>query len=789
MTARELLATLCLVAPGLAAADCPADPANETILYSNTTGDDWLNAAICATPEERDRVFDLIEEHMGLDGITLTWGTILSKSRLCKPDGWGGRLIDGAYAVELVGLHRDQDTFEARTRYQYEDDGRRVTNWLRQFIDEYASYDGFEAECRAFGDDAGDTVYTFASNPAGDFAINLYHPWFFHLTAFQRASTLVHEVAHELEGHIGDDECLNLASCDQRFGTVNAQTLQIFFQAEAIDTYQRAEGSRELMVVNFGMDACGYLPLLPDGERFALQQQMVNRLRTVFKFRPPQSQWPWAANTIPAPDPVYDVAQPNGQSGMAWHTDVVNDARWPCAQVCDPTDFDFPTGRQACNEDFHPFENSAINGRNRAKCERLNDQIAEGVTPSGRARLLAEAAQIESCRPGASREYLDATCEAIRANAGSVDEVAAAWPDPPRYVYGYDAERAIRECQDAFCAQPGVLDRGEAEAACYEYDDPTGCLPLQCGDLAALEAEHGRQGERYFQAVLCRASRFGRSLPAPEADGCQKAYAQCMIEDRYRQLWAAQLDGDDCWSDGLERPGDDPLSTDHRQLLAEVTIDDFVAADLEGPGVLQNGCFMREIECRALEDLVALDIARMLEDVDLGPRVERPDIWGVSPNRYDRGLREELQQLAGRLFVVDDIGPIRRRLQAIIAQPEARVAMAEMIGHDRFFRMGGGYAAERYFSPERRARFMGADAQPDPYAPEMVGLPEEEAALATLNARLPSAAWGDLRAAAPALGALRYAQHLRALATAETAVGLLEAHDALRDELTALMDP
>lgn len=781
----RLLIALGLALPGAAAAQCPVPFAGEVIDPSTVTGDLWLNDQICATPDGGDAIFDLLEDKMGLDGITLTWGTILKKSRRCLPDGWGGRLIDGGYALELVALERAQETFAHLEDYAFRIDGTRVTNWLRQFIDEYAAWDGFEFECLHDSDSRGDQSYVFASNPAGDFAINLFHPWFWHRTAFERASTLVHETAHELEGHVADNACNNGMSCDARFGTVNAQTLQILFLADAVDAYQRDGDSTELTVVNFGQDACGYLPLLPTAERQNLVQQMRNRLQNTFETPPRTTSYPRAAFIVPAPSPSFATPLPNGVVDRAFLIDVLNNARWPCEKVCEPTDFDFPAGSRACNEDFHPFSNSAINGRNRAKCERLNAQIAQGVVPSDRDRLLREAERMEACTFGASEEYLQMTCAEVRAGANHVDDVAAAWPDPPVYVRGYNPEGAIADCTRTYCAEDAGLDAPAAEAACYEWDDATGCMAAQCGDLAAIEAEHGRQSDAYFQAVLCRASRFGRALPSPEADGCDATYARCMIEDRYRRRWLEQLDGEDCWSDTLARPGDDPLFTAHRASATAVSIDAFVAADADGPQVLQNACFMEQIECQTLESLVALDVGRMVRDVDLGPRVELPDRWNLSPTVYDRALRDALVVLADQIDEAGDFAAGRARLRALISQPEARVAMAELIGHDRFFRMGGGHRAERYFSPRIRAQFAGPDAEADPYAPAMIGLPDEEAALATLSARLATDDWTALRARLPRLGAASYVEFVQALSAATSAVEVLEIHDQLRAALLA----
>jgi hypothetical protein len=144
--------------------------------------------------------------------------------------------------------------------------------------------------------------------------------------------------------------------------------------------------------------------------------------------------------------------------------------------------------------------------------------VAAGVTPAERANLRSQAMNgMRGCISGFDDEYITLMCVEAMHGAMHVDAVAEAWPIPDNLGYMYDEEQAIRSCQAEFCqGQPLGSWNEEAFDACYEWDDPAGCMELTCGDLSAIEAEKGRDSIDYLNAMVCRASELGRNIESLE---------------------------------------------------------------------------------------------------------------------------------------------------------------------------------------------------------------------------------------------------------------------------------
>ncbi len=795
---KTLTLFLGLAVPGAALAQtCPpqqSDFDDWGWLKSGESGDAWMTDIVCDTPGVLPSAILAATTHLGLAQNLAFWD-MLSDASDCNPNTWGMRLVNGAYAADYIGVHRDNDTFDHfASPGAIMPGGTEVEYWLSQFVSFYVSSEGYIWQCLA-ADDAGGPSdgLTFASNPNDDSALKLYYPWFWNKTVIDRASTLVHEAAHEFAPHLMNSACTNGASCDDAFMNANAQTFQIIYDAQALDAYQREDGGKDLKIVNLGNGVCGYLPLLPDQERFSVVAVMQDKLQTVFQTTPPQSAWPASAFIDDVNGTIYDKgSSPGGQAGVAYRIDVTNGAMWPCGKVCNPADFDFAAGGpRACNEDYQPA-NAQVNADNEQKCKDLNAQVQAGVTPAEHAALKSQAQMMKLCAPGISDAYIEKVCDETMVGADHVDDIEQSWGIPDSMGYAYEAEDAIRACQADFCAAQD-LDAWASQAAntCFEWDDPAGCLKLACGDLAAIEAAKGRDSDEYFEAIVCRASELARDVEGlKKADGiCAEQFNECIIRERYLDLWTAQLAGGECWSKDLGPK--DPYFVQWRGSIGVRPARDVIRADRGG--LMYSACVAEEKACEALQAALQGMAAKLagyvLEERPIWKGPPLPDPWEQLEGRFDRELAQSMADLGAELSLggFSEV-PLSRdlRIRKAAQSPEAQVALAALIGHDTYFAAGGAHFAEGVFSPEKIARFSGERAQRDPYAVSTERVAGELEALKTLSRRFGSAEWARLVRAAPRLGAERYYGHALALLNARDGQAALAAFESLAVDLAAV---
>ncbi len=792
-------------APTAARADaCPPSVAafdTWTWLQGDASGDDWMTSVVCQSDAFREAAKNLVVSHMGLDHNWDYWSTIVPSANDCNPDNWGARTVNGGYAVEYVGINRDNDTFaHFATPTGILPDGTAVTHWLSQYVDFYISEEGYNWKCLASGDLAGPgDGFTYASNPSDNSACSLYYPWFWNKTVTDRASTIVHEATHEFAPHIANSACTNGASCDTAFMTPNAQSFQIVFDAQSVDAYQREDNSRELKVVGYGNGVCGYLPLLPDQERFSQVQVMQSKLQNCFQTVPTQANWPTAAFVDSVAGTIYDVAaEPGGNAGQAYRIDVTNNAMWPCDKVCNPEDFTFHAngvgGPRACNENYQAG-NAQVNADNRKHCGDLNDLVAAGVTPAERTALLNQANNsMHGCVPGISSEYLAQVCAQASAGANTVDDVENNWSIPESMGYAYEAEDAIRACQATFCQhQPLGSWNEDAYSACYEWDDPAGCMQLACGDLPTIETQKGHNSFEYLNALVCRAEQLGRNVESLEGAGgiCDRVFDECYIRENFLPLFLAQMDGGACWADAIMNAAD-PLQRERRLLVGNMSVERYVASD-RGVRLLSTACLMEEQQCEALQAALAA-IAAKIAGIKATTRPgwkhpPLPDPWENLAGRFDREVIQEMAEVGvelGRPGAAPVALSRNVRLMAAAKRPEARLAIAEFIGQDVYLAAGGEQLAQGVFAPERIAQYTGERAAHDTGGVDIVGFEDEVAALKTLNTRIGSAEWQDLMSRAGQLDGATYYNHLVAMLQAQDGQALLAAHDALQADLQAL---
>jgi hypothetical protein len=803
------LATALATAADAGAATCPpAGHDASTMGYTDVvaSGDLWMSERWCGAyqggmlevvePDDRGIIIEAIVDHMRLFPLyALVWALFVEDAPRCLPASWAGRFFNGAWATELVGIQRDNDVLDhVASPVATLPDGAEVRYWLGQYVRSYTRDNGWVWRCLADGDVPDDDWMVFGSNPDDDGPLKVYYPWFWVASVISRAATLVHEASHEFSGHIGDGQCFNGGSCDERFMWANAQTFDIIFRSQAIDAYDRRLGERTLEVANYGHEVCGYVPFMPDQLRFTQVHEIRAKLNTVFHYISPLSDWPASAFIDPAPGSLYDLAdEPGGQAGMVYRVDVVNGARWPCGWLCDESDYTFSpgpgSGALACNEDYQP-ENAQVNAFNRGACEVVNERIAQGVTPQQRGGLYVDLlTTLRDCIPGVSEAFVDSVCADLRAGAATVDDIEAGWSIPDQGWY-FDAEAAIAACQAQWCAGRDRIGwAAAARAACFEWDDPGGCLAHQCGDLAVLAAEHGRESVVYLQAVVCRASALGREVVGAtgETSMCGAAFERCLIEDRYLDAWQAQLAGGACWSQttGVV-DGADPLHVHHRADLGSVGVEPWLAAD-EGPALATSGCFLDAITCEAQAAALAGITAKLVRERAAarpswaGPPL--PDPWRERAGRLDEEIIAAFVSLADTLDDGADPAALADRVERLAHSPEARRSAAEQVGHDLWFAMGGERFAPGVFAPAIIARFTGPNAQADPHGVDLDGadpaLVQAVGTMRSIATRLHGEAGRALFDAATGLPPAVWYRRALALRGARTTEALDEALDAL----------
>lgn len=787
---------------------CPPTP-NEFVTWGAndavTSGDEWMSRLWCGsvvdgqlvTQPNAPVVFNSVVDAMGLaQNWSSKWAQLMGDVGSCNPESWSGRLMNGAYFCDYLGAHRSQTTFAQQYSPGAVLPGATtpVTYWLAEFVKYYSREHGWEPLCIAQGDAPGlADGYISAANPTNDDPLKLYFPWFWNFTAVNRASVLVHEAAHEFAPHLSDDACSAKRSCDDAYGNANAQTFTVVFNAQTVDAYRRAEGSTELEVVNYGNGVCGYVPLVPDAQRFDLVASMQLRLLNHFKFPPPKSEWPPASLTDWVGGTGLDLGDTaGGINGLAYRIDLVNGARWPCSAVCTPTDYDFATGgTRACNEQYQPG-NAAINVHNRELCRSLNTEVAAGVTPKQQAalvkRLIMEA---QNCLSGVSDTYVAQVCGQLSAQATRVEDIETAWPIPDQ-GFSFDASKAIRTCQASYCTQRRDASWDTAAAAaCFDWDDPYGCLALTCGDRTALASAHGKGSYEYFESVVCRGSALGRQFAGLSEgdDQCATRYDECVIRERYLPAWVAQQAGGTCWLRATgTSPSRDPLFRTVRDAVGTVSVENFLALDRDS-NLATSRCLMESVACQAEVAALEAALAKLIHDEASTRPVWKtpvlPDSWERLGGRFDRDVRNELERLGAELLnPAVSTGPLIKnaRLSALVTSPEATVAIAELVGHDTYLRAGGARFAQGRFDPAALTRHA---VEADPYAIPTATRATELGALNRLDQRLSSSQAQTAFSKTTRLTGAQAYTHLRALFDAKNGVELEAAFEAFVTDANA----
>jgi hypothetical protein len=791
MRSVTFLAVLMLIASTAKAEPCPPTPADFArwgVLPSDASGDDWLGRRWCGTPTPagptgadpaaRAAVIASVRANMGLDRSD-EWEQFLDQTSSCESN-WGLRLMNGGYFGDLVGESRDQDSLRHRLTPLAGIPGRYpvITRWSSQWVNHYTSDIGHDFECGDMPTRTGGWVLN-ASNPAIG-ANNLFYPWFWLSAVPSRAGTLIHEAAHEFSNHIGNERCINGGSCDRAFGEANATTFGVTFQMQSVDAYQKAAG-RELAVANFGDGTCGYLPLLPQALRRHTIDEALWRMQRAFEV---PNDW----DTYPAAIRLVNDTRPGrDRTVLVPELDIRNGVQWACDVVCPMADFE-TGGARYCDEARQPanVERNATNG---SRCRAINAEAAAGVSAAELGRLRERViTDMVGCAPGLSQSYLSTVCNTAASGATNVAEIESRWPEFPE-DYGYIEAEAIRACQSKFCdRQPKAPWRTAASAACYEWDDSTGCLALACGELADAEAEGGREGVEYLEAVVCRRSELatGGLRLARGVASCQEQHDRCVTVERYGAAWDEYVGGGECWAPAAGVAATDPLFTNAYASIGIGTATNWASVNGVGADYLLSECTVTRLACEAHQAAVLATIAGIVSEHERTRPSDPPPMPRDLESRgvFDRQLVDALIAWRSALDALPASSSISRdstflRLAKI---PEATVGTAHLAGYGTFVAAGGAHFASEWINPAVITLYRGGGAGPDPYAMPLSEFASDIAALGAMASDLESTATHSALMNAESIGLEAGFEYARALLAARSGS---EARAALADLVEA----
>lgn len=696
---------------------CVPDWSQLAVMNDRDTMDDVYAAVWCGTPNPSEISASYASAlRLGINAEYWEEQWRIEGGNVCRPLTTGNRLFNATAFMEELWLNRGNSTLAAQNG---------SLHWLVDYI--HRDSKGYVNTCRLWSENVpGSGV--IASNPRNDDPTELHARFYWEQTVAERAATLVHENAHESSYHLDDNPC-GVGSCDRRFQVPNlwpfevehnAQTWNIWFLGEAVDTYRRdpSDPYGRLQIVNLGTvlsdpgqdEICGYWPMLSPAARFWAVQTMQAKLTRSFVFPTAPAQFPAYARVQPTAVPLYDYGGNEYAVDRAW------DARWTCGHICDPADYDFAAGgRYACNED-HQSGNAERNLRRRLLCESIETQIAGGVSREEWETLRLGFGSPDNpgaipCIPGYSNAFLDAYCDRRIAAAGDVHDIGGGWnlPDPAGYV---DTDFQVRQCEWEYCA--GQFDPQwlvDARTNCFEWSDtsPPDCLNALCGDLAAIASREGPVSRAYFDAVHCRKTLlegFAQvTLPDPPSGVCDEAYRGCRVDQAYEQWRAARLQGYCSLVPAapattlalditpLPLPVPPPVIALPDLVLDSIRVLDYAAFQARFPGVAVDRCEARLSLCEASAEKAAEVAAKFVAVSEVPERLLLPNVLpeGLPIDILLPEVDANVRKLAE--VVVD--GPDEsgltpeEALRRLMSIPEAQHALTHALGKEAYFALFG----------------------------------------------------------------------------------------------------
>lgn len=356
-------------------------------------------------------------------------------------------------------------------------------------------------------------------------------------SVISRASSMVHEIVHQDVGHLFLESNCNppSASCDNKYGEFNANTLHIDFLHDAMVTYQtmRVDGETVRRVAFSSVDGeCRWMPTFSDNE---IASAGTRATQVAIRFHEDAySGWRTALTA--------EVA--NRQA----------EGIWEC-QTCDPEDWTFESAtcvQTACNESLNSG-NVLLNAINKSACFAYNSAIAVSTGPeSVAAAKHLQTQQTKPCLP-ASEAGARLYCDAQKASADHVEKLdACGWLDPVNFPTISKIGCVKEYCHEEYQG-PGAVP-----------GDPYGCLDYLCGDSSACSSgEDFSACSNWFKIVKGDPDFY---VDGCEWNRCKESKVQCLREAHAAGTWAY----------GDPVPAHCSLTEQHCNLVSRLALEAFI---------------------------------------------------------------------------------------------------------------------------------------------------------------------------------------------------------------------
>jgi hypothetical protein len=633
-----------------------------------------------------------------------------------SPFGATTRLFNAQWFIGGVQWNRSNNTLS-----------QSVSDWYNYVCDR--SPDGYKNVC-------GNT--SPASNPQNSWEATILRPRFYETSVPVRGGLLVHEATHEDVRHCCsgstfdcDAYCGGSISCgdsvDWSYGLWNATGKEIDFLRHAISAYQKDAATNELIILedpNTG--DCGYIPLITEEARNDVNSRLWFLFNNCYVFNPLHPERHDFINSFDDPSFPHSLGwmlaqYPANLASRPWLSSYEG-PRFPCEEICDPSDYLWPDGEHACNVAYND-QNAGINSWNWFQCGVINASVYHGAPAS----VINEAQQEwlitrKLCNCYVDGEYLEEYClDLIADGASSVDELEEFW-DLDDEPCAWFPNSAINDCIKLYCQEE--FDLGWiniARGMCYEWDDPLGCLDEVCGKLEDYDDE----SLEYFESLQCRRhyiEHYGNiDAYYDELEGmgkCELMYTHCKNGEAMEEWLEAKQNGECNLTPEL---GQSSMYQVHilnslREINYDVVYDDLEQEYSVSPGK----CEAVQEMCEKISELNSRIAAKFL-DVSEAPIPLPEDPWIRSKFNIDIGMQQLAESIASPTFAftataaapTNNISGFTQKeaIHQLTHVPEYLHALSDALGKDAFFGLYGGKGLEKIFGEETALHFPTAEIQ------------------------------------------------------------------------------
>ncbi len=627
------------------------------------------------------------------------WSIWQADSNYCNPYNGLTRLFNAAWFMLAIQWYRDNDTLP-----------QVVTRWWDDFIIAKAD-DSYAYTCT---DD-----YVARNYVGGDTYLSI-PVWLTDVVA-KRSGTLVHEAVHhdgpshdyEIDWGFTDIEGNPVPpyQADLAYGLYNSYSYTVYFLMQAIDTFLKDAESNRLIIQEYDGNRCGFIPFL---NQFSFDDSRARALDVLeHKFLcSPLTGYVGTDRCEEVEDEIWRWFE--AWEFLRWYgTYGYEGGRWPCEEVCNTADYRLPDGKYACDEEINDA-NASVNLYNQIECSITLSNLPEYPTLDEiRAARENFANEKQVCTNVVSDKYLEGYCSRLIRVAASVDDLEALYTldDDPNVII---PDYAFEECVARFCQERYDQEwKADARDACYEWDDPLGCLDELCGRLVMALGDPDAQ-ENYFNTVQCRRHyvEFGGSVEGYfdrlESMGkCEGLYTDCINDQAFDEWLEARTNGECSLDDFLKALYQRYALKFLDDIDYDIGYDDFVAhmKSTDLPYTSLGECEAIKLLCEQTKEFNAGILSKFVA----AEKFPSPGSPVMQSAKY---LDRVTKQLADNLALPDASGLTAAEALKQITQPENLHALSKLVGsRDAFFAVLGAKGFEKVFGSNTASYFETAEIQ------------------------------------------------------------------------------